>query len=66
LWKKLWINRKPANHAPLTRNMDARTKNCQSATFRSTLTARRGDKRAIVATAHKIALYVMVRDRVLS
>ncbi len=46
--------------------MDARTKNCQSATFRSTLTARRGDKRAIVATAHKIALYVMVRDRVLS
>jgi len=42
------------------------TKNCQFATFRSTLTARRGYKRAIVATAHKIAraLYVMVRDRV--
>ena len=44
----------------------SRTKNCQFATFRSTLTARRGYKRAIVATAHKIAraLYVMVRDQV--
>ncbi|MCY4592554.1 MAG: hypothetical protein OXE86_18770, partial [Alphaproteobacteria bacterium] len=64
LVEKLWISRKPANHAPLTRNMDARTRSCQFATLSSTLTARRGDKRAIVATAHKIALHVMVRDRV--
>ncbi len=44
----------------------SRTRDCQIATFRTTLTARRGYKRAIVATAHKFAraLYVMVRDRV--
>ena len=28
LVEKLWISRKPANHAPLTRNMDARTRIC--------------------------------------
>ncbi len=44
----------------------ARTKNCQFASYRKVLTARRGYKRAIVATAHKMAraLYAMLRDDV--
>ena len=35
LVEKLWINRKPANHAPLTRNMDAHTcRHCASSARR--------------------------------
>ena len=43
----------------------ARTGNCQFASFARSIAARRGLKRALVATAHKIAriLYVMLRGR---
>ena len=43
-----------------------RTRNCQFEGFYRNVAARRGGKRAIVATAHKMAriLYVMLRDRV--
>ena len=43
----------------------ARTRNCQFAGFTRSIAARRGRKRALVATAHKMAriLYVMLRDR---
>ena len=43
-----------------------RTRNCQFEGFYRNVAARRGSKRAIVATAHKMAriLYVMLRDRV--
>ena len=41
------------------------TRNCQFAGFTRSIAARRGSKRALVATAHEIAriLYVMLRDR---
>ncbi len=44
----------------------ARTRNCQFASFKRTVAARRGSKRAPVATAHKMTriLYVMLRDAV--
>ncbi len=43
----------------------AKTSNCQFAGFTRSIAARRGRKRALVATAHKIAriLYMMLRDR---
>ena len=43
----------------------ANTSDCQFAGFKRSIAARRGHKRALVATAHKIAriLYVMLRDR---
>ena len=43
-----------------------RTHNCQFEGFYRSVAARRGSKRSIVATAHKMAriLYVMLRDRV--
>ncbi len=41
------------------------TRNCQFAGFKRSVAARRGNKRALVAAAHKIAriLYVILRDR---
>ncbi len=44
----------------------ARTRNCQFACFERTVAARRGSKRALIATAHKIAwiLYGMLRKGV--
>ena len=43
----------------------ARTRNCQFVGFKTSVAARRGRKRALVANAHKMAriLHVMLRDR---